>query len=120
MNKRTNYRNNKRRGMTPRQRQMIQRKFGILLSIIVLAVILSVFIGGIGNTVKAADNYHKYYTSIEIMPGDTLSDYYETYGEHYNCMKDYTKEVCMINGIEVDEIVAGNYLIVPYYSLEQK
>ncbi len=113
-------RNKKKKGLTPRQKQMITRKIGLLLSIIAIAFVLSILIGGIGNKVKAADNYHKYYTSIEIMPGDTLTGYFEEYGENYKNVDTYVKEVCMINSIDEDDITAGNYLIIPYYSLEAK
>ena len=38
---------------------------------------------------KVLDNYHKYYTSKEIKPGDTLSSYYEQYGENYKNANGY-------------------------------
>lgn len=119
-NRISNIRRNRKKGLTPRQKQMITRKIGLLLSIIAIAFVLSILIGGIGNKVKAADNYHKYYTSIEIMPGDTLTGYFEEYGENYKNVDTYVKEVCMINSIDEDDITAGNYLIIPYYSLEVK
>lgn len=115
---RYNHRNN--RNLTPRQRQMIVRKINLLLSTIIIAVILSVFVGGLCNTAKAADNYTKYYTSIQVQPGDTLSDYYEIYGEHYKSCDKYIQEVCMINSIEADRLTSGYYIVIPYYSDEVK
>ncbi len=115
---RYNHKNNK--GLTPRQRQMVLRKVGLLLSTLVVAIILTVFISGLCSKAKAADNYNKYYTSVAIMPGDTISEYYETYGEHYKNINQYIEEVCMINSIDPDHLKAGNYIIIPYYSLENK
>lgn len=115
---RYNHKNNK--GLTPRQRQKVARKLGLLLSTFVIAIILTVFISGLCGKAKAADNYHKYYTSIAIMPGDTLTEYYETYGDHYKNIEQYIEEVCMINSIDPNHLKAGNYLIIPYYSLEVK
>ncbi len=117
VNKRYNKRN---RVLTPRQKQVVTRKLGLLLSTLMIAVVLSVFVSGLGSKAKAADNYHKYYTSIAIMPGDTITEYYNTYGEHYKNSSDYIEEVCMINSIDADDLKAGNYIIVPYYSLEVK
>ncbi len=112
--------NHTNKGLTPRQKQKIYRKIYLLISAFVCAVILSIFVGGMFNQSKAADNYHKYYTSIAIMPGDTIYEYYEIYGDHYKNSSDYIEEVCMINSIDKNDIKAGNYIIIPYYSLEVK
>ena len=111
---------NNRRGLTPRQRQQIFRKINLLLSTIVVAVVLSIFVGGLCNQAKAADNYNKYYTSVEIMKGDTMTSYYDSYGSHFKSFDKFSKEVCMINSIEADDLIAGHYVILPYYSEEIK
>ena len=59
----------------------------------------------------------KYYTSIEVQSGDTLwsiaSDHIT---EEYRDMNAYIDEVCSINKISQNEIHAGQYLTIPYYS----
>lgn len=106
--------------LTPRQRQMIARRLYMVITGVAIALILILSIGQTSLDSKAADTYNKYYTSIAVKPGDTLSDYYRTYGERYDCAADYYQEVSMINDIDVDNIHAGMYLIVPYYSQEVK
>ena len=66
--------------------------------------------------------YYKYYTNIEIQPGDTLWDLAEDYmGDQYESRAVYVAEVRQINGIaDSDSIVSGQYLIMPYYSAEYK
>ena len=62
---------------------------------------------------QAADetSAYKYYTSIQITPGQTLNDIAGIY-----MTDDY--KVCMINHIFPDDIHEGEYLTVPYYSAE--
>ena len=105
--------------LTPRQRQIIGRKIVLVLSVLIIAFTI-ICMNGMSVKSKAADNYNKYYTSVAIMPGDTLSSYYRTYGEHYDNMKDYVEEVYMINDLTSDKLTAGSYIILPYYSTEIK
>ena len=109
-----------KKSLTPRQKQLIFRKAA--KTTLLIALLFSIVIGtGIFSLKsKAADTYNKYYTSVTIMPGDTISEYYRTYGEHYQNFNDYCKEVCMINNIDEDDICAGNFIILPYYSQENK
>jgi len=106
--------------LTPRQRQIIARKFGLVLSILITAFAIILTAGGASVKSKAADNYHKYYTSVEVMPGDTLAKYYREYGENYDNAREYINEVYMINDLTNDNIKAGSYIILPYYSTEVK
>ena len=63
----------------------------------------------------------KYYKSIEINTGDSLWAIAETYaGEQYTSTQDYIDEVMHINHLSDESLIAGQYLIVPYYSTEYK
>lgn len=73
---------------------------------------------------QASDMEHhasyKYFTSIKIEKGDTLwsianenMDY-----DHYKNVSEYVNEVKTMNSLTSDRIVAGSYLIIPYYSTE--
>ena len=66
--------------------------------------------------------YYKYYTNIEIHPGDTLWELAEDYmDENYESREAYMDEVRELNSLNSDsKIVAGQYLIMPYYSTEYK
>lgn len=66
--------------------------------------------------------YYKYYTNIEIQPGDTLWSLSEDYMDvNYDSREEYMAEVRELNSLnEEGKIVAGQYLIMPYYSTEYK
>lgn len=64
---------------------------------------------------------YKYYKSIEINYGDSLWSLADTYaGEQYASAQDYIDEVMHINHLSDDTLIAGQYLVVPYYSTEFK
>lgn len=66
-------------------------------------------------------NYYKYYKSIVIRPGDSLtgiSNQYMTYP--YEDREKYIDEIIQINAISKDNIKAGNFIIIPYYSTVYK
>ena len=115
---RYNHRNSSK--LTPRQRQKIARRIMMALSAFVCAVCIILTVNCISVRSKAADNYHKYYTSVVIMPGDTLSGYFREYGENYDSCKDYIRDVYKINDLTSDKLKAGSYIILPYYSTEIK
>lgn len=68
------------------------------------------------------DTFYKYYANIEIERGDTLWDLADTYMDraHYETRNDYIAEVMSINGMATDCLIAGQKMIVPYYSAELK
>ena len=66
------------------------------------------------------DILYKYYKSVMVEDGDTLWNYAELYGNKqvHEKNEDYIKEVIDMNFLDSDEITAGQYLILPYYSPE--
>lgn len=105
----------KKMRLTPRKRQMIFRKIMLGFSLIFVGAVLALLISGMFSKAKAADNYKKYYKYIEVESGDTLYAYSQIYGEHFNNSDEFIKEVCMINNIKSDGILAGDTIVVPYY-----
>lgn len=63
---------------------------------------------------------YKYYTSVQIGQGDTLWGIAEEYCPRQLSVKSYVKELKQINRLKTDDIHAGNYLTVVYYSNEYK
>lgn len=63
---------------------------------------------------------YKYFSSIQVEAGDTLWSIAEEYADklHYASNKEYINEVKMMNKLRSDDIVSGQYLIIPYYSYE--
>ena len=88
------------------------------LQLMIQGIIICTFLSGAIRTQAAPSEIScKYYTSIEVQSGDTLwsiaSDHIT---EEYRDMNAYIDEVCSINKISQDEIHAGQYLTIPYYS----
>lgn len=109
-------RNNKRK----RQLQLKRKGFFFLISLIFAIAISSMFFG---ISAKASDSEetasYKYYTSIMIQEGDSLWSLAEK-----NCDKNfkskmaYIEEIKEINGLSDEKLISGQYLIIPYYSVE--
>ena len=59
----------------------------------------------------------KYFSSIMVNYGDSLWSIAEEYSdEHYKSKSDYIAEVVQINHLSNEEIIAGQHIIIPYYS----
>lgn len=94
---------------------------------VILALILltgSVFSGKFALTANAgteAGERYKYYTSVQIEKGDSLWSIAQEYiSEEYESIDEYINEVMNINHLATDKIYEGNYLCIPYYSVEEK
>lgn len=75
------------------------------------------------NTVNAKENSNsvKYYTSVYIEPGDTLTSIAKAYQTvEYTDLSAYIEEIKYVNDLHSDKITAGCYLVVPYYKVENK
>ena len=106
-----------------RQRQL---RRNILMLIFTFVFILTLSIGGFAIGSKAQDKenvvLYKYYTNVEVQYGESLWDIADTYfcEDKYENYDHYISEVMQINGLYSEDITAGSYLIVPYYSAEFK
>lgn len=102
----------KRRAVVVRRQRIALGTAGLLI------VILSVlFIFSNTHTVKAGNNNHKYFTHILIEENDTIWDIAEQYmTSEYASTNAYIYEVEQINHIDADKIVAGCYIMIPYYA----
>ncbi|MCI8549347.1 MAG: LysM peptidoglycan-binding domain-containing protein [Lachnospiraceae bacterium] len=97
-----------------------RRNIVILSSMIIIAFVF--FFGAIvsANTKKEENHLYKYYTSVQIRPGDTLWDIASEYCHDSSQVNAYVKELKEINHLRNNEIYAGKYLTVIYYSDEYK
>lgn len=110
-----------RRNAIRRKREMKKHMFMFLLGIICVLFLSFSYQAIVSNADESvADVSYKYYTSIMIESGDTLWTLAEEYGDdiHYDSVSDYINEVMQINHLNTEQINAGEYLIVPYYSTE--
>lgn len=105
-----------------RRKQQVRRNIMLLIASVFLAAAVAVML--VSFSTEANDMEHqpsyKYYKSIEISKGDTLWSIANNYidHEHYKNTFEYVKEVKQMNSLTSDKIVAGNHIIVPYYSSE--
>jgi LysM repeat protein len=117
------YESDKRRIRNKRRRQrQLQKNLTLGITTIILVLALSVAFGSI--LANAEDNdtvrSYKYYTSIEVRYGETLWSIAEENmsADHYSGINAYIKEVMKINGLTDENITAGQYIIVPYFTDE--
>ena len=90
-----------------------------LCFVLAIGLIISIMFGSIKTQAASTETSYKYYTNIRIESGDTLWDIAGEYvTDEYNDRNEYMNEVCTINHISADEIHAGQYIVVPYYSAE--
>ena len=111
---------NKKLRIMARRREV--RKHIILIFLgIVLVVGISLSYHAIrsnANTEIGEVNY-KYYKSVLLNYGDSLWSVAEEYADsHYSDTETYISEVMQINHLKTEDVDAGQYLIIPYYSTE--
>lgn len=103
-----------------RRRRQLRRNICMYLMTMLLAISLSLVFFSFRAKAQSSDEalVYKYYKSIVVRNGDTLWDYAGMYGGdgQYSSSRDYIKEVMQLNSLHDHTIVAGQYLILPYYS----
>jgi cell division protein YceG involved in septum cleavage len=89
-----------------------------LLILFAIMISLVFFISGsVKTSAQPVEPSYKYYTSIRVEKGDTLWNIANEYiSDDYSDIQEYIDEVCSINHISENEIHAGEYITVPYYS----
>ena len=107
-----------------KNRMQIVRKQQMILAIVIAVVLATtIFLGAafVTNAQSEGGSY-KYYTSVTVSYGDTLTDIAQKYiTKEYKDTEAYIREVCAINHLESeDSLLAGTDIIVPYYSEEFK
>lgn len=107
-----------------RQKQ-VNRIRNILLLFFSLVLIFTISFLIVSFSAQASDMDHltsyKYYKSIQIANGDTLwSIAQNNMDENYSNAAQYITEIKQMNALSSDQIFAGNYLLIPYYSTEFK
>ena len=90
----------------------------LIIPLIAAAVVLALLLSG-HNVIQAEEDTEsvKYYTSIQIQPGDSLWSIAKTYIDgHYSSIPEYIEELKTINNLSSDTIHAYEYLVVAYYA----
>lgn len=122
LNEEKAYRSKKRRERETRQRE-IRKKIFLTFFTAGLVLFLSIFCHSfLAQAASASETVqYKYYKNVPVAYGDTLwSIAAENYVNGYETIDDYIFEVKEINHLEEDTVMAGQDLILPYYSSEFK
>ena len=118
ISKRANESLTKREAVVRRQKSILAL---VVLALVVFGILLGTGMNALASSDKDIASYNKYYVSIRVESGDTLWTIADEYIDGFNIEKDdYIKEVCEINKISKDDIHAGDYIVVPYYSQDVK
>ena len=121
-----NHKISERANESLRRRECVVRKqktlFAVILIVLVsLGVLFGTSMNAFASSKTDVSSLNKYYTSIEIESGDTLWDISDEYISNLNVSKaEYIREICELNNISEDEIQTGDFIIIPYYSSENK
>ncbi|MCM1282255.1 MAG: hypothetical protein NC180_04685 [Muribaculaceae bacterium] len=117
ISQRANYRLKKRARALQVQKQM-------LALAVLIFVCLTILLGGSIRTLANSgrgETLHKYYTSIRLEKGDTLWDLADTYTvDDVMDRETFIREVSELNGLSDGQIHRDAYIVVPYYSAEEK
>ena len=113
-----------RRILRNRLRRQRERRRNITICMLTACMILvfSFYANSFRSSARehTTQSEYKYYTSIQIREGDTLWSIANVNFDpaHYKDINEYVSEVMKLNTLYSDDIVAGHYVIVPYYTSE--
>ncbi|MGN0341548.1 MAG: LysM peptidoglycan-binding domain-containing protein [Roseburia sp.] len=124
-----NYRANRssvrRNSMKCRAARM--QRTGILAGLAVVLLVLGIILGSTflssskSNAASPEPVLYKYYTSIQVQPGDTLWSIAREYAIASEIsQQDYIDEIVTMNHLQSETIHTGDYLTIFYYSSEFK
>ncbi len=116
------HKRSRREKIRRRRRNRILSKLAIAVCIIFCIALAFGRSNSYANEENEVQTY-KYYTSVCINSGDTLTSIARQYiSSEYKSINGYIDEVRFINHIPCDDdyLQAGTFIIVPYYSEEYK
>lgn len=101
-----------------RRNRELRRHVLIFFITVVLMVTMSLLFFSLkANASGESEKVYKYYLTVEIKAGDTITSLSEEYGKEGYSLKDFTKEVKYINNLDDDETLkAGSFIVVPCFS----
>ncbi|MDE5679588.1 MAG: LysM peptidoglycan-binding domain-containing protein [Lachnospiraceae bacterium] len=111
----------KQRNKMKRLRHFRRQCFLVLFTVLLILLLTVSYHAILSKATSDEPVSYKYYTSIEISYGDSLWSIADKYaGKEYATADDYVHEVMEINHLKEASLIAGQYLVIPYYSTEFK
>ena len=95
-----------------------RRLFGLCGLILAAVLAISAFTAVIPSNASEEAGRMKYYASVEIAAGDSLTSIADAYmSDEYENRAAYLRELCSLNHLMSDSVIhSGQYLVVPYYA----
>jgi len=113
----------RRRNNRIRRNRQLRRRILGTISALCMVFLLAVCFGSTSSSAHEENDtvYFKYFESIQVEEGDTLTSIAQEYADFHYTVQEYISEVVSINHLESqDMITAGQYIVVPYYSSDYK
>lgn len=104
-----------------RRQRNLQRKYILLVATVFIILFVAFSFRSFISDAHEEDDIisFKYYTSIMVKYGESLWSIADAHmSPQYSNHNDYIWEVAQINHLKSNEIRAGQYLVIPYYSEE--
>lgn len=114
-----NYSERRIRNNKIRRKRELQQKLLLFITTLLLSIGISIVFFGITSKAETNDSIrtYKYYKSIVVNSGDTLTDYAHEYADlNETNPSDYIAEIVNMNHLIDENITSGMCLIIPYYS----
>lgn len=106
--------------MTKQERIVRQRKQMLAAFIVLVFVCVCFTVFSINSQASQSQEVYKYYKSYEIKPGDSLwSIANDNMSANYSDQDSYINEIKMINHMLDDDLRAGDFIVISYYSTEE-
>ena len=107
------------RANTRAERIVRNRKIMLVIAV-TSSIIAALTFGGIRAQANSTRELYSYCTSYEVQPGDTLWTIADQFiGPDYTDKQTFIKNVKSMNHLLSDDITAGNYLVIEYYSYDE-
>lgn len=103
------------------RRERRRKAAAVIFTVLATVCIIMIFAISYDSIRSDASSGFKYYTQVTVEAGENLWDIAEEYIDYdfYKDKNSYIAEVRSINHLDADgNIVAGQSLILPYYSME--
>ena len=103
-----------------RRARRLRRRVLTAVTVLLLALVITFAFSAFFGKAKGSSSRTKKLTSVYVESGDSLwSIAEEYYTPECGSMKEYIKEIKQTNSLKSDSIHAGNYLLIPYYIVNQ-
>ena len=109
-----------------RRQKIVRRQYFAIITVVTIILFTAIFFGFSLLSDAQSEEFvpsYKYYKTVTVHAGDTLTGIANSYycSDKYKNIEQYISEIEDINQLyDTSSILAGEQLIIPYYSTEYK